>query len=81
MLSQQLSQQLRLDAIATAKGKAAALVRAQKIDAIPNGSASNKAKTLALQANAQDVKAALKCMLTPEQFAHYGSHGAKSTAE
>lgn len=80
-MSQQLSKQLGLDAATTAKVKAAALVRAQKIDAIQTGTDSNKAKNTALQANAQDFKAALKAILTPEQFAKYGAHGAKATAE
>lgn len=80
-MSQRLSKQLGLDAPTTAKVKAAALVRARKIDAIQTGTDSNKAKNTALQANAQDFKAALKSILTPEQFAKYGSHGAKATAE
>jgi len=70
-LSQQLGKQLGLDAATTAKVKAAAVVRAQKIDAIQTGTDSNKAKNTALQANAQDFKTALKGILTPEQFAKY----------
>ncbi len=70
-LSQQLSQQLGLDAATTAKVQAAAVVRAQKIDVIQTGTATNKAKNTALQANAQDFKTALKGILTPEQFAKY----------
>ncbi|MGI4885391.1 MAG: hypothetical protein ACRYFR_10585 [Janthinobacterium lividum] len=80
-MSQQIGKQLGLDAAATAKVKEAALVRAQKIDAIQTGSDSNKAKNTALQANAVDFKAALKGILTPEQFAKYTTHGAKTTAE
>ena len=80
-LSQQIGKQLGLDAPTTAKIKAAALVRAQKIDAIQMGTDSNKAKNTALQANAQDFKTALKGILTPEQFAKYTAHGAKATAE
>ncbi|GAC1376300.1 MAG: hypothetical protein NVS3B25_14680 [Hymenobacter sp.] len=80
-LSQQLGKQLGLDAVTVAKVKAAALVRAQKIDAIQTGTDSNKAKNTALQANAQEFKAALKGILTPAQFAKYATHGAKGTAE
>ena len=80
-LSQQIGKQLGLDAPTTAKIKAAALVRAQKIDAIQVGTDSNKAKNTALQTNAQDFKTALKGILTPEQFAKYTAHGAKAMAE
>lgn len=80
-LSQQISKQLGLDAATTAKVRAAALTRAQKIDAIQTGTDSNKGKNTALQANAQEFKTALKAILTPEQFAKYSSHGAKMTAE
>ena len=78
-LSQQIGKQLGLDAATIAKVKDAALVRAQKIDAIQTGTDSNKAKNTALQANAQDFKAALKGILTPAQFASYSKHGAKMT--
>lgn len=80
-MSQQISKQLGLDAATTAKVKEAALVRAQKIDAIQTGPNSNKAKNTALQANAADFKAALKSILTPEQFAKYATKGAKMAAE
>ena len=80
-LSQQIGKQLGLDAPTTAKVKAAALVRAQKIDAIQMGTDANKAKNTALQANAQDFKTALKGILTPEQFAKYTAHGTKTTAD
>ena len=80
-LSQQIGKQLGLDAATIAKVKEAALVRAQKIDAIQTGTDSNKAKNTALQANAQEFKAALKAILTPEQFASYSKHGAKMTTE
>ena len=80
-MSQQISKQLGLDAATTAKVKEAALVRAQKIDAIQTGSDSNKAKNTALQANAADFKVALKSILTPEQFAKYATKGAKTAAE
>lgn len=80
-LSQQIGKQLGLDAATTAKVKEAALVRAQKIDAIQTGTDSNKAKNTALQANAADFKAALKSILTPEQFAKYATKGAKMAAE
>ena len=80
-MSQQLGKQLGLDAATVAKVKAAALMRAQKIDAIQTGTDSNKAKNTALQANAQEFKAALKGILTPAQFAAYASHGAKAATE
>lgn len=80
-LSMQIGKQLGLDAATTAKVKAAALVRAQKIDAIQTGTASNKEKNTALLANAQDFKAALKGVLTPAQFAQYSAHGAKAPTE
>ena len=77
-MSQQLGKELGLDAAAVAQVKAAALVRDQKIDAIQTGTDSNKAKNTALQANAQAFKAALKALLTPEQFARFSSHGTKT---
>jgi len=80
-LSQQLSKQLGLDATTTARVKDAALLRAQKIDAIQTGSDNNKAKNTALQANAQEFKASLKAILTPEQFAKYSTHGGGKPAE
>jgi len=80
-LSQQISQQLGLDAATTARVKDTALTRAQQIDAIQTGSDSNKAKNTALQANTQAFKAALKGILTPEQFAKYAVHGAPLHAE
>ena len=80
-MSQQLGKELELDAATVAKVKAAALVRDQKIDAIQMGTDSNKAKNTALQANAQEFKAALKGILTPEQFAKYSSHGTKTSGK
>ena len=77
-LSQHLGQQLGLNAATVAKVKTAALVRDQKIDAIQTGTASNKAKNTALQANAQEFKAALKGILTPEQFVKYSTHAPKT---
>ena len=76
-MSQQLGKELGLDAATVAKVKAAALVRDQKIDAIQTGTDSNKAKNTALQANAQEFKATLKALLTPEQFARFSAHGTK----
>ena len=78
-MSQQLGKELGLDAATVAKVKAAALVRDQKIDAIQMGTDSNKAKNTALQANAQTFKAALKAILTPEQFARFSTHGMKTS--
>ena len=80
-MSQQIGKQLGLDAATIAKVKEAALVRAQKIDAIQTGTDSNKAKNTALQANATDFKTALKGILTAGQFAKYASYGAKMTTE
>ena len=78
-MSQQLGRELGLDAATVAKVKEAALVRDQKIDAIQTGTDSNKAKNTALQANAQEFKAALKALLTPEQFARFSTHGTKTS--
>lgn len=70
-MSQEIARQLNLNAATTAKVRAAALVRAQKIDAIQTGTTSNKEKNTALQANAQEFKTTLQGILTPEQFAQY----------
>ena len=80
-MSQQLGKQLGLDAATVARVKAVALARDQKIDAIQTGSDSNKAKNTALQANAEAFKAALKEILTPEQFARYSSHAPKTAGK
>ena len=80
-MSQQLGKELGLDAATVAKVKEAALVRAQKIDAIQTGTDSNKAKNSALQANAQAFKAALKGILTPEQFTQFSAHGTKASKQ
>ena len=79
--AEKMSQQLGLDAATVAKVKAAALVRDQKIDAIQTGTDSNKAKNTALQTNAQEFKAALKGILTPEQFAAYSTHAPKTSGK
>ena len=78
-MSQQLGKQLGLDAATVARVKAAALERDQKIDAIQTGTDSNKSKNTALQANALAFKAALKTILTPEQFAMYTTHAPKTS--
>ncbi len=78
-MSQQLGKELGLDAATIAQVKAAALVRDQKIDAIQMGTDANKAKNTALQANAQEFKAALKAVLTPDQFARFSTHGKKAS--
>jgi len=73
-----MARQLSLDAATTAKVRAAALARAQKIDAIQTGTTSNKAKNTALEANAQDFKQTLQGILTPAQYAQYaGGKGGK----
>ncbi len=71
-----MARQLGLDAATTAKVRAAALARAQKIDAIQTGTTTNKAKNTALEANAQEFKQTLQGILTPAQFAQYA--GGKS---
>ena len=76
-MSQELARQLGLDAATTAKVQAAALARDQKIDAIQNGTTSNKDKNAALQANATEFKAALQGILTPAQYAQYSTHSGK----
>ncbi|AMR28926.1 hypothetical protein A0257_18690 [Hymenobacter psoromatis] len=76
-MSQELARQLGLDAATTAKVQAAALTRDQKIDAIQNGTTSNKDKNTALQANATEFKTALQGILTPAQYAQYSTHGGK----
>jgi len=80
-MSQELARQLGLDAPTTARVRAAALTRDQKIDAIQNGATSNKDKNKALQANAQEFKAALQGILTPAQFAQYAAHGGRHRAD
>ncbi|GAA4508112.1 hypothetical protein GCM10023172_39730 [Hymenobacter ginsengisoli] len=80
-MSQELARQLGLDAATTAKVRAAALTRDQKIDAIQTGTTSNKDKNTALQANAQEFKAALQGILTPAQFAQYSAHSGKHRAD
>jgi len=72
-MSQEMARQLSLDAATTAKVRAAALARAQKIDAIQTGTTSNKAKNTALGANAQEFKQTLQGILTPAQYAQYTS--------
>lgn len=77
-MSQEITRQLNLDAATTVKVRAAALTRDQKIDAIQSGTTSSKDKNTALQANAQEFKAALQGILTPAQYAQYMTHGGKS---
>lgn len=77
-MSQQIGKELNLDAATTAKVQAAALVRAQKIDAIQTGTTTNKEKNTALQANAQEFKAALQGILTPAQYTQYLSKMGKA---
>ena len=77
-MSQRLKQELSLDAATTAKVQAAALARAQKIDAIQTGTATNKEKNTALQANAQEFKTALQGILTQAQYTQYLNKAAKA---
>lgn len=78
-MTQQMSRELNLDAVTTAKVQAAALARCQKIDAIQEGTTSNKEKSQALEANAKDFKTALQGILTPAQYTQYTSHNGKQS--
>ncbi|WP_245859584.1 DUF4890 domain-containing protein [Spirosoma aerolatum] len=68
-MTDRMKQQLGLDDATTKKVYDATLARAQKVDAIQKGSDDNKAKAQSLKANADDYKAKLKAILTPDQFA------------
>ena len=68
-MTDRMTQQLGLDQATSQKVYDATLARAQKIDAIQASSDDNKAKAQAMKANADDFKATLKGILTPDQFA------------
>lgn len=64
-----LTRQLGLDQATSQKVYDAALAHSQKVDAINAGSDDNQTKQAALKANADDFKAKLQGILTPDQFA------------
>lgn len=68
-MTNRMTQALGLDQATSQKVYDATLARAQKVNAIQAGSDDNKAKRQALRANADDYKATLKSILTPDQFA------------
>lgn len=68
-MTDRMTQQLGLDQATSQKVYDATLARAQKIDAIQASSEDNKVKAQAMKANADDFKATLKGILTPDQFA------------
>lgn len=72
-MTDRMTKQLGLDQATSQKVYDAALARAQKIDAIQSGSDDNRAKAQALKANADDFKAKLKSILTPDQFTKFDS--------
>ena len=67
-MTDRMTQQLGLDQATSQKVYGAMLTRAQKIDAIQASSDNNRAKAQSLKANADDFKAQLKGILTPDQF-------------
>ncbi|SOD88221.1 DUF4890 domain-containing protein [Spirosoma fluviale] len=68
-MTDRMTQALSLDVATSQKVYDATLARAQKVNDIQAGSDNNKAKQQALKANADDYKAKLKSILTPDQFA------------
>ncbi|GAB4030721.1 DUF4890 domain-containing protein [Spirosoma gilvum] len=68
-MTDRMTKQLGLDEATSKKVYDVTLARAQKVDEIQKGSDDNKAKAQALKANADDYKARLKAILTPDQFA------------
>lgn len=67
-MTDRMTQELGLDQATAKKVYEAALARAQKVDDIQASADDNKTKNQALKANADDFKAKLKGILTPEQF-------------
>ncbi|HLK98256.1 MAG TPA: hypothetical protein VK364_10855 [Hymenobacter sp.] len=72
-MTDHMTQQLALDQATSQKVYDIMLVRAQKVDAIHASSDAKRVKKQALKATADDFKAELKNILTPEQFAKLGS--------
>jgi Spy/CpxP family protein refolding chaperone len=64
-----MTQQLALDQATSQKVYDIMLARAQKVDSIHASSDAKRAKRQALRATADDLKAELKNILTPEQLA------------
>ncbi|PRY37616.1 hypothetical protein CLV58_11085 [Spirosoma oryzae] len=72
-MADRLTKELGLDQATSQKVYTAALARAQKIDNIQASPDDNRTKAKALKANADDFKAQLKSMLTPDQFTKFES--------
>lgn len=70
-MTDRLTKELGLDQVASQKVYAVALTRAQKIDNIQASPDDNRTKANALKANADDFKAQLKGILTPDQFTKF----------
>lgn len=76
-MTDRMTQQLGLDQATSKKVYDLALERAQKVDAIQKSSDDNRTKANALKTNADDFKAKLKGVLTPDQFAKLESMGGR----
>ncbi len=72
-MADRLTKELGLDQATSQKVYTAALARAQKIDNIQASPDDNRTKAKALKANADDFKAQLKSILTPDQFTKFES--------
>ncbi len=70
-MTDRMTTDLGLDPATAQKVYEAALTRAQKIDAIQNGTDDNKTKNQSLQANANAFKTALQSILSPDQFTKF----------
>ncbi|MGI4875538.1 MAG: hypothetical protein ACRYFX_30655 [Janthinobacterium lividum] len=70
-MSQEVAQQLGLDAATTTKVRAAALTRFQKIDAAYKSAASVADRNQTLDASSREFQAAMQRILTPAQYAQY----------
>lgn len=70
-MTDRLTKELGLDQTTSQKVYALALTRAQKIDNIQASPDDNRTKAKALKANADDFKAQLKGVLTPDQFTKF----------
>jgi protein CpxP len=68
-MTDRMTQTLDLDQATAQKVYDITLARAQKVNAIQASSDDNKAKQQALKTNADEYKAKLKSILTPDQFA------------
>lgn len=72
-MTDRMTKELGLDQATSQKVYAVALTRAQKIDGIQASPDDNRTKAKALKANADDFKAQLKGILTPDQFTKYSA--------